>query len=68
MIFFPSRVRLFVMITRAIPRPIYTDIIAYHVQEAHLKPGNATQIIGKVNPDLSIRVLSALDLGPHVGT
>lgn len=42
-------------------------IPTYRVQEAHLAPGNAAQIIGKVNPDLSIRVLSALDLGPSVG-
>lgn len=37
------------------------------VQEAHLRTGNAVQIIGKVNPDLSIRVFSALDLGAGVG-
>lgn len=37
------------------------------MQEAHLRPGNAVQIIGKVNPDLSVRVLSALDLGTGVG-
>lgn len=38
------------------------------LQEAHLSNGNAVQIIGKVNPDLSIKVLSALDLGTGVGT
>lgn len=37
------------------------------MQEAHLRPGNAVQIIGKVNPDLSVRVFSALDLGAGVG-
>lgn len=36
-------------------------------QEAHLSPGNAVQVIGKVNPDLSIKVLTALDLGVSVG-
>lgn len=38
------------------------------LQEAHLSNGNAVQIIGKVNPDLSVRVLSSLDLGTGVGT
>jgi hypothetical protein len=37
------------------------------IQEAHLSPGNGVQIIGKVNPDLSIKVLTALDLGISVG-
>jgi hypothetical protein len=36
-------------------------------QEAHLLAGNAAQIIGKVNPDLSIKVLSSMDLGTKVG-
>ncbi|KAJ0117139.1 replication factor A protein 3 [Diaporthe amygdali] len=36
------------------------------MQEAHLSNGNAVQIIGKVNPDLSIRALSSLDLGAGV--
>ena len=36
-------------------------------QEAHLATGNAAQIIGKVNPDLSIKALSSLDLGSGVG-
>lgn len=29
--------------------------------------GNAAQIIGKVNPDLSVKVYNALDLGTNVG-
>lgn len=29
--------------------------------------GNGAQIIGKVNPDLSIKVLNAIDLGNNVG-
>lgn len=30
--------------------------------------GNGAQIIGKVNPDLSVKVYNALDLGDDVGT
>jgi hypothetical protein len=37
------------------------------IKESHLANGNAAQVIGKVNPDLSIKVLSAKDLGPGVG-
>lgn len=29
--------------------------------------GNAAQIIGRVNPDLSVKVYNALDLGNDVG-
>lgn len=36
-------------------------------REAHLVGGNAAQIVGKVMPDLSIKVLSAQDLGVDVG-
>lgn len=42
------------------------NITAHLNREAHLSNGNAVQIIGKVNPDLSIRVLSSLDLGTGV--
>ncbi|KAM5379442.1 hypothetical protein ACJZ2D_003950 [Fusarium nematophilum] len=35
-------------------------------REAHLVNGNAVQVIGKVNPDLSIKVLSSRDLGNGV--
>ncbi|KAG6031340.1 hypothetical protein E4U41_007599 [Claviceps citrina] len=35
-------------------------------QDAHLTNGNAVQVIGKVSPDLSVRVLSSKDLGPNV--
>ncbi|KAI5461722.1 replication factor A protein 3 [Mariannaea sp. PMI_226] len=31
--------------------------------DSHLANGNAAQVIGKVNPDLSIKVLSSNDLG-----
>ncbi|KAL7625063.1 hypothetical protein AAE478_004277 [Parahypoxylon ruwenzoriense] len=37
-------------------------------RECHLMVGNGAQIIGKVNPDLSIKVLSAMDLGNNVVT
>jgi len=32
-----------------------------------LSKGNGVQVIGKVNPDLSIKALSTLDLGTEVG-
>ncbi|KAK4179194.1 replication factor A protein 3 [Triangularia setosa] len=35
-------------------------------RDAHLVPGNGVQVIGKVNPDLSLKVLSSLDLGTSV--
>ncbi|KAK4203659.1 replication factor A protein 3 [Triangularia verruculosa] len=35
-------------------------------RDAHLSPGNGVQVIGKVNPDLSVKVLSSLDLGTGV--
>jgi replication factor A3 len=35
-------------------------------RDAHLTNGNAVQIIGKVNSDLSVKVLHSLDLGPNV--
>lgn len=37
------------------------------LQEAHLTNGNGAQVIGKVNPDLTIKALSSTDLGPDVG-
>jgi replication factor A3 len=36
-------------------------------RDAHLSAGNGVQVIGKVNPDMSIKVLTSLDLGPGVG-
>ncbi|KAF3063737.1 Replication factor A protein 3 [Daldinia childiae] len=35
-------------------------------RDCHLMVGNGAQIIGKVNPDLSIKVLNAVDLGSNV--
>ncbi|KAK3359248.1 replication factor A protein 3 [Lasiosphaeria hispida] len=42
------------------------NITAHLHREAHLSAGSGVQIIGKVNPDLSIKVLSSLDLGTSV--
>ncbi|KAI0381822.1 hypothetical protein F5Y04DRAFT_280470 [Hypomontagnella monticulosa] len=36
-------------------------------RDCHLMVGNGAQIIGKVNPDLSVKVLNAIDLGSNVG-
>lgn len=38
-----------------------------HPQESHLTNGNIVQVIGKVNPDLTVKVLNSKDLGPDVG-
>ncbi|KAI2643365.1 replication factor A protein 3 [Xylaria nigripes] len=35
-------------------------------RESHLMAGNGAQIIGRVNPDLSIKVYNAMDLGSDV--
>ncbi|KAF5232209.1 hypothetical protein FAUST_8837 [Fusarium austroamericanum] len=35
-------------------------------RDAHLSNGNYVQVIGKVNPDLSIKVLTSRDLGNSV--
>ncbi|GFP55767.1 hypothetical protein ACSS6W_008834 [Trichoderma asperelloides] len=35
-------------------------------RDSHLANGNAAQIIGKVNPDLSIKALSTRDVGSGV--
>ncbi|KAK3373710.1 replication factor A protein 3 [Lasiosphaeria ovina] len=42
------------------------NITAHLNRECHLAAGNGVQIIGKVNPDLSVKVLSSLDLGTNV--
>lgn len=44
-----------------------SDTLGISKQDAHLIAGNAAQLIGKVNPDRSVRVLNAVDLGPGVG-
>ncbi|KAI1805417.1 replication factor A protein 3-domain-containing protein [Daldinia bambusicola] len=35
-------------------------------RDCHLMVGNGAQIIGKVNPDHTVKVLNAVDLGPNV--
>ncbi|KAH6675309.1 replication factor A protein 3 [Plectosphaerella plurivora] len=35
-------------------------------RDAHLISGNGAQVIGKVNPDLTVKVLTSKDLGPDV--
>jgi replication factor A3 len=46
--------------------PVSADSSRY--QESHLANGNIVQVIGKVNPDLTVKVLSSRDLGSDVGT
>ncbi|OTB07789.1 hypothetical protein M426DRAFT_8388 [Hypoxylon sp. CI-4A] len=36
-------------------------------RDCHLMVGNGAQVIGKVNPDYTIKVLNAIDLGSDVG-
>ncbi|KAL8371798.1 hypothetical protein RB595_001544 [Gaeumannomyces hyphopodioides] len=42
------------------------NITAALNRDSHLLVGNAAQLIGKVNPDLSLKVLSSTDLGSNV--
>ncbi|KAK4229819.1 replication factor A protein 3 [Podospora fimiseda] len=42
------------------------NITAHLNRDSHLTAGSGVQVIGKVNPDLSIKVLSSLDLGTAV--
>ncbi|KAM7201723.1 replication factor A protein 3 [Naviculisporaceae sp. PSN 640] len=42
------------------------NITVHLNRDAHLAPGSGVQIIGKVNPDLSVKVLSSMDLGNSV--
>ncbi|PHH74680.1 hypothetical protein CDD80_2898 [Ophiocordyceps camponoti-rufipedis] len=49
------------------PSPHLTFLrITLRRQDSNLTNGNAAQIIGKVNPDLSIKALSSRDLGAGV--
>jgi replication factor A3 len=36
-------------------------------QDSHLVPGNAVEIVGKVNQDLTVKVLKATDMGSNLG-
>ncbi|KAF6845104.1 replication factor A protein 3 [Colletotrichum musicola] len=42
------------------------NVTALLNRDVHLTNGNGAQIIGKVNPDLTIKVLTSRDLGPGV--
>ncbi|CAI0653989.1 unnamed protein product [Colletotrichum noveboracense] len=42
------------------------NVTAILNRDVHLTNGNGAQIVGKVNPDLSIKVLSSRDLGSGV--
>ncbi|KAL8692762.1 MAG: hypothetical protein Q9218_002269 [Villophora microphyllina] len=35
-------------------------------RDAHLTLNNAVEIIGKVHPDLSVKVFQAMDFGPNI--
>ena len=37
-------------------------------QDAHLQLSNAAEIVGKVLPDLSVKVFQATDFGSNIGT
>ena len=37
------------------------------LQDAHLALGNAAEIIGKVQPDLSVKVFQCTDWGSNIG-
>ncbi|KAE8450957.1 hypothetical protein EG329_005397 [Mollisiaceae sp. DMI_Dod_QoI] len=43
------------------------NVTAHLNRDAHLTVGNAVEIVGKVNRDLSVRVLKATDLGRGAG-
>lgn len=38
-----------------------------HMQDSHLTINNAVEIVGKVQPDLSIKVFQATDFGDNIG-
>ncbi|KAK3326503.1 replication factor A protein 3 [Apodospora peruviana] len=42
------------------------NITAHLNRDSHLAAGSGVQLIGKVNPDLSVKVLSSMDLGTGV--
>jgi hypothetical protein len=39
----------------------------YGVQDSHLHPTNAVEILGKVNEDLSVQLFTAVDFGSNIG-
>jgi len=42
------------------------NVTAHLNRDSHLTVGNAIEIVGKVNPDLSIKVFQATDMGPNL--
>ncbi|KAH8888694.1 replication factor A protein 3 [Thozetella sp. PMI_491] len=42
------------------------NITVHLNRDAYLQNGNGAQLLGKVNPDLTVKVLTSLDLGPNV--
>lgn len=36
-------------------------------QDAHIQMGNAAEIVGKVQPDLTMRAYQATDFGANIG-
>jgi hypothetical protein len=44
-----------------------TLIFRFDTQDAHLQLNHAVEIIGKVQNDLSVRVMASTDLGPESG-
>jgi replication factor A3 len=42
-------------------------ITAHLSRDSHLTVGNAVEIIGKVNQDLSVKVLQSTDMGSNLG-
>ena len=43
---------------------VYTDA---NMQDSHLQVGHAVEIIGRMQSDLSVRVLMATDVGTNIG-
>lgn len=44
-----------------------SDVHCIHMQDSHLTINNAVEIVGKVQPDLSIKVFQATDFGDNIG-
>ncbi|KAI9850272.1 MAG: hypothetical protein M1838_005955 [Thelocarpon superellum] len=43
------------------------DVTLILTRDSHLKLDNGAEVVGRVNPDLTIKVLAATDLGSSVG-
>ncbi|MCJ1259860.1 hypothetical protein MMC24_007699 [Lignoscripta atroalba] len=42
------------------------EVVVWLGRDSHLTPNNAAEIVGKVNPDLSIKVFQATDFGSNI--